>query len=369
MSSAVKEKLSQWPHTCKRLFSHTPPECLHNLVRVLYDPSSPLVADSSLKNASRADSDADPQLDSAAADGRPQGQGSSRLTELPHAAAIDAKCGHFTSLYMRFANASLDAARLELDFHQLFHYCCCKLLPIDLSVRSASAASSSYRQSKDYSSLPPTSQTNNSSQDAAQQQQTQTGQDAVQIHSSSNPSVPPKESTPSVASDTSAQTPTPALQPAEERSTPVEAATMPPSLIPLMFASVPPLDSPGAPRQKPLRQLASRVRSMESNMALSMRYLEELSQRYRRQIENLTYSTKSTARALVNLSVRAAECADKNLALHTELVGLRDSVQLLKTSNAQLAEYIQQIQPFIGSSSLRQVPHTVLYCVHYAVRL
>ncbi|XP_076352441.1 SUN domain-containing ossification factor-like isoform X2 [Tachypleus tridentatus] len=94
-------------------------------------------------------------------------------------------------------------------------------------------------------------------------------------------------------------------------------------------------------------RLSNRIKALELNMSLSSRYLEELSQRYRRHMEEMQ---KAFDRTIGALNVTTADAADRNLhqeevigQLLTQVANLTQTVDLLLSEKEMIHEQILEI--------------------------
>ncbi|XP_056598672.1 SUN domain-containing ossification factor-like isoform X3 [Triplophysa dalaica] len=116
-------------------------------------------------------------------------------------------------------------------------------------------------------------------------------------------------------------------------------------------------------------RLNNRIKVLEMNMSLSGRYLEQLSQRYRRQMEDMQRAFNQTLQTLQNTS-RIAEEQDLKQTesiqtLHTQLENVSHLVLLLSVSVSQLQTQVSDRQSYIVSCLVLCVFLGILICLNH----
>ncbi|KAA0718441.1 SUN domain-containing ossification factor [Triplophysa tibetana] len=116
-------------------------------------------------------------------------------------------------------------------------------------------------------------------------------------------------------------------------------------------------------------RLNNRIKVLEMNMSLSGRYLEQLSQRYRRQMEDMQRAFNQTLQTLQNTS-RIAEEQDLKQTesiqtLHTQLENVSRLVLLLSVSVSQLQTQVSDRQSYIVSCLVLCVVLGILICLNH----
>ncbi|XP_057190424.1 SUN domain-containing ossification factor-like [Triplophysa rosa] len=116
-------------------------------------------------------------------------------------------------------------------------------------------------------------------------------------------------------------------------------------------------------------RLNNRIKVLEMNMSLSGRYLEQLSQRYRRQMEDMQRAFNQTLKTLQNTSRIADEQDLKQTesiqTLHTQLENVTQLVLLLSVSVSQLQTQVSDRQSYILLCLVLCVVLGILICLNH----
>lgn len=124
----------------------------------------------------------------------------------------------------------------------------------------------------------------------------------------------------------------------------------------------------GNQKESVFMRLSNRIRVLEMNMSLSGRYLEQLSQRYRRQVEEMQRAFNNTIIKLQNTTTMAEEQdqrqTDSIQALQAQLENVSVLLLQLSVSVDQLQQEVWDRQVYLLLCVLLCVLLVLLLCVH-----
>lgn len=124
----------------------------------------------------------------------------------------------------------------------------------------------------------------------------------------------------------------------------------------------------GSQKESVFMRLSNRIRVLEMNMSLSGRYLEQLSQRYRRQVEEMQRAFNTTIIKLQNTTTMAEEQdqrqTDSIQALQAQLENVSVLLLQLSVSVDQLQQEVWDRQVYLLLCVLLCVLLVLLLCVH-----